>query len=606
MQHLNTPQSTQKASMQGQQMAMTMANAPQMNAGGQAPIAPKKSLDKDLLKTTMARVKSILVIVALFSVVINILTLTTTIYLWQISDRVLVSRSVDTLLLLTTLAVGALVLLALFEYLRRMILSRLGGYFESQLGEATFRASLSADVSQDGQLTQPLRDLAQVRGFISSPVMLFLFDAPTAPFYIFLVYLIHPWLGMLLLGGAISLFLLALINKRLTADLQIEASKHANAAFSRAQSQVQNAHIVKAMGMQSAGIRLWGTENAKAIITQIKSASRGAVINALSSFLRMMVQISILGLGAYLTLLNEVTAGSAIAASIIGGRGLAPIQGTIEGWKNYVQTKESYAKLKEILSTFLIKQTERISLPKPEGNLAVENVALSVPGQREPLLRGVSFQISRGESLAIIGPSGGGKSTLARMLVGAVDPTYGAIRLDGTSLKNWDSEEFGSHIGYLPQDIELFPGTIRDNIARFREDIPDEAIISASKITGTHDLVSRLPEGYETMLGQNGAPLSGGQRQRIALARAFFGKPCMIVLDEPNANLDNAGEQQLAKAILAAKKHGITTVMVTQRQQITQVVDKMLVIQNGTQAAFGTREEVAQSLKDAQNKSKQA
>ncbi len=582
---------------------------PQLKKDSAPPIAPattpKKSLDKDLLKNTMSSVKIVLVVVGLFSVIINILMLTITIYLWQISDRVLVSRSIDTLIMLTVLAIGALLLLALFEYLRRMILARLGGYMESSLGEATFRANLATRIPRDGQLTQPLRDLAQVRGFISSPVMLFLFDAPTAPFYILVVFMIHPWLGSLLSVGAVLLFLLALINRRLTAHLQIEASAHTNAASSRAQSQIQNAHIIKAMGMQSMIIRLWGQENAKAIITQIKGSGRGAVITALSSFIRMVIQISILGLGAYLTLQNEVTAGAAIAASIIGGRGLAPIQGTIEGWKNYIQARQAYANLEEILNTFLVGQVERISLPKPNGNLSVENISLSVPGHKEPILRGVTFQLKQGESLAIIGPSGGGKSTLAKLIVGAVQPTYGAVRLDGTSQANWDSEEFGSNIGYLPQDIELFPGTIRDNIARFREDIPDEAIISASQITGTHELVSRLPEGYETVLGHNGAPLSGGQRQRIALARAFFGKPCMIVLDEPNANLDNTGEQHLARAIVAAKKHGITTVMITQRQQITQIVDKMLVIQNGTAAAFGTREEVALALQEANAKNEQ-
>ncbi|MDJ1157716.1 type I secretion system permease/ATPase [Chelatococcus sp. SYSU_G07232] len=533
--------------------------------------------------------------VGAFSIAINLLMLTVPLYLFQISDRVLTSRSTDTLLMLSLIAVGALTLLCVLDALRRFVLTRVAMQTEALLGAPVMTAALrSADVSATRDI-QALRDLQQVRSFVTGPVVLILFDAPMAPLYFAAVFFIHPTLGFIaLVAGAILLFI-AWVNEEMTAKDYGVASNHAMRATVQAAAQARNAQIISAMGMLEEAIQLWGRENAASMRAQVLASDRNIYLAGLSRYLRLLTQIAILGTGAYLALEAQVTGGMMIASSLIASRALAPAEGAIEGWRSFVQAKTSYDRIKTLLNSPVLEQ-ERLILPKPEGRLTVERLLYIPPGTKRTVLNGVTFSLAPGDSLAVIGPSGGGKSTLARMLVGCILPTAGHVRLDYMDLRNWDRRQLGESIGYLPQDIELFPGTIKANIARMREDATDESIARAAALAGVHEMISQFTDGYETEIAVDGSPLSGGQKQQIALARAFFGDPRLIVLDEPNANLDTVGERALATALARARAQGITVVLVTQRPAVLQSVDKILVLRQGVVAAFGEREQILPRL----------
>jgi ATP-binding cassette subfamily C protein len=349
------------------------------------------------------------------------------------------------------------------------------------------------------------------------------------------------------------------------------------------------------MGMLNESILHWGREQAPALSMQINAHDRNFWISGASKFARLVTQISILGWGAHLALAGELTGGMMIAASIIGGRALQPLEGMIEGWRSVIQTRASYARVRAALEG-LSEEKSKLRLPRPAGKVSVERLLYIPQGTREPVLNGLSFELSPGESLAIVGPSGSGKSTLARILVGCVFPTAGKVRLDGTELRNWDRRQFGEFTGYLPQEVELFPGTIKENICRLRTDLPDKDIYDAAAVAGVHDMVCQLNAGYETVLDRNGAPLSGGQKQRIALARAFFGNPSLIVLDEPNSNLDAVGEKALADSMKKAKERGVTIVLITQRPALLNTVDKVLVLRSGRMEGFGAPRDVLHRL----------
>jgi ATP-binding cassette subfamily C protein len=356
--------------------------------------------------------------------------------------------------------------------------------------------------------------------------------------------------------------------------------------------------VINAMGMLNEGILHWGREEARALTLQFGALDRNFWISGASKCLRLVAQIAVLGWGAYLALDGKLTGGMMIAASIIAGRALQPLEGLIEGWRSIVQTKASYARVVASIEA-LQKEKPRLLLPRPKGHVSVDRLLYMAAGSKEPILNGVAFELAPGESLAVVGPSGSGKSTLARLLVGCLVPAAGNVRLDGTELRNWDRRQFGEFVGYLPQEVELFPGSIKQNVCRMRDDLPDERIYCAAMLAGVHDLISRLPQGYETMLEGTGAPLSGGERQRIALARAFFGDPALVVLDEPNSNLDAAGEQALEDALRRAKSQGVTVVVVTQRPALLQSVDKVLVLKGGRAAAFGPPERILQRAPSA-------
>jgi ATP-binding cassette, subfamily C, bacterial len=536
-----------------------------------------------------------LTVVALFSLFTNLFLLTLPIYLFQISDRVLTSRSLDTLLMLSLVALGFIAILSMLDILRRQLLGRLAARMEALLAGPVLASMVNTARMGEGGNVQALRSLQQVRNFITSPVMLLLIDGPLAPIYFGVIFLIHRDLGFIAFTSGLVLLLIAILNQKATALPLSRASLHGSQADATAESLARNSQVINAMGMLDESIVHWGRQQAQALMAQSGALDRNFWISGGSKFIRLVAQITMLGWGAYLALQSEITGGMMIAASIIAGRALQPFEGMIEGWRSFVQTRAAYARVRTAVEA-LHNEKPKLLLPRPEGLLSVERVLYLPPGSKEPVLNGVNFTLEPGESLAIVGPSGSGKSTLARILVGCVVPTAGKVRLDGTELRNWDRRQFGEYTGYLPQEVELFPGTIKQNVCRMRDDLPDSSIYEAAMLTGIHDMVCQLRNGYETVLDRGGAPLSGGQKQRIALARAFFGAPALVVLDEPNSNLDAAGEQALMETIARAKAKRVTVVVVTLRPALLHGVDKVLILRAGRAEAFGPPTEVLHRL----------
>ncbi|MGD9803071.1 MAG: type I secretion system permease/ATPase [Hyphomicrobiaceae bacterium] len=538
--------------------------------------------------------RTVMVVVA-FSVFVNVLMLTLPIYLFQISDRVLTSKSMDTLLMLSILAIGLIGILSVLDILRRIVVGRLSMQTEAILGGAVLGSIVNSAPTGVGGDTQPLRSLHQLRTFISSPTMLLLFDAPLAPIYFAVIFLINPVLGWLVLAAGVALSVIAIVNQTLTVKPLSKASSHSVMADSHGDAIARNAQVINAMGMFNESLKHWGSEQARAMRHQLEGQERNVFISGSSKFIRLIAQIAILGTGAYLALNGQLTGGMMIAASIIAGRALQPLEGMIEGWRQVMQARQAYANVRQAVAT-VQSHTDRLILPRPEGHVSADRLLFLPLGSKEPILNGISFSIEPGELVAVVGHSGSGKSTLAKMLVGCLYPTAGKVRLDETELRNWDREQFGRSVGYLPQEVELFPGTIKDNVCRMRTDLADEDVVAAARIAGVHEMISHLPSGYETQLDRNGSPLSGGQKQRIALARAFFGRPSLVVLDEPNSNLDASGEQALAATLKRAKSEKVTVVVITQRPALLNIVDKVLVLRSGRAEAYGEPNDVLRRL----------
>jgi ATP-binding cassette, subfamily C, bacterial len=549
----------------------------------------------EVLKEWRAVAKRTLVPVIVFSVFINLLMLTIPIYLFQLSDRVLTSRSSETLLMLTVIALSFIGVLSLLDIMRRHVLGRLATRLETILGGALFASVITTARTSDTANLQALRSLHQVKSFVSSPVMLLLLDAPLAPIYFAAVFLIHPDLGFVASFAGIVLIVIAALNQRATASHLGRASLHAANADAEAEALARNSQVINAMGMLNESILHWGREQAKSLSVQGDALQANVWLTGTAKCARLITQILMLGLGAYLALGGNLTGGMMIAASVIAGRALLPLEGMIEGWRSVVQARSAYGRVCAAVQN-VTEDEPHLLLPAPEGRLTLDRVLYLPPGSKEAVLNGISFELKPGESLAIVGPAGSGKSTLARIIVGCLNPTAGKVRLDGTELRNWDRRQFGISTGYLPQEVELFPGTIKENICRMRHDLPDASIYEAAMFAGVHDVIAHLPAGYETVLERSGAPLSGGQKQRIALARAFFGEPCVIVLDEPNSNLDSAGEQALAETLQRSKAKGITVVVITQRPSILNSMDKLLVLRAGRAEALGAPAEILRRL----------
>ena len=409
--------------------------------------------------------------------------------------------------------------------------------------------------------------------------------------YLLVVYLVHPHLGLIVTVACLLLLTVALLNQRITAVAFTRATAFGTRANLQAEAMARNAQVINAMGMIPEGVRMWGYETAQSLGAQVIGQDRNIYMTGVSKFIRLCTQISVLAWGAYLSLENQLTGGMMIAASIVASRALAPLEGTIEGWRNFVSARSAYARIKALLQNSPLN-FERLRLPRPQGRLSVERILYVPPPNKKVLLNGITFQLEPGESLAIVGASGAGKTMLARMLVGSIIPTAGNVRLDMMDLRNWDPRQFGESIGYLPQEVQLFPASIKANIARMRDDATDEAIFDAAEAADVHEMISEFVHGYETLVGLDGAPLSGGQRQRIGLARAFYGDPRLIVLDEPNSNLDSRGEKALAKALLNAKARNITVITITQRPSLLRSVDKIMILNNGAVQTLGKRDEV--------------
>ncbi|WP_425337494.1 type I secretion system permease/ATPase [Salinarimonas rosea] len=562
-------------------------------SGGGPPIQ-NRSRDMDfrsVLSAGLATARRNLVVVALFSLAVNILVLAIPLYLFQVSDRVLTSRSLDTLFMLTLIVIGAVAAHVLLDMMRRVILVRIATETESKLGAPVLSAAAKAAQNGSSREFQVLGDLQQLRSFITGPVLLTMLDSPTVPLYMLVVFMIHPQLGFLVLTAGGVLFVLAGLNQRVTALSFAKANAYASRANLQADAMARNAQVINAMGMTPEGVAMWGRETAESLTSQVLAQDRNILLGSISKFVRLSTQVAILGFGAYLALGGELTGGMIIAASIVASRALQPLEGTIEGWKNFVAARAAYARIRALLQSSPLN-LERLRLPRPTGRLEVERILYVPPPNKKVILNGVSFALEPGESLAIVGNSGTGKSTLARMLVGSVVPTAGNVRLDHMELRNWDPRQFGESVGYLPQDVQLFPGTIKQNISRMREDASDAQVFEAAELADVHEMISHFAQGYETPIAMDGSPLSGGQKQRVGLARAFFGDPRFVVLDEPNSNLDTNGERALAKALVRAKQRGITVVAITQRPSLLKSVDKIMILHEGNVKALGPREQM--------------
>lgn len=547
------------------------------------------------LKAGLKAIRQNLMIVMVFTIATNVLVLAIPVYLFQISDRVLTSRSIDTLVMLTVLIVGAVILQAVFDGIRRMILMRTAVEVAAQLGAPILSAAARASLHSNGREYQTLGDLQQLRSFLVSGTLLSFLDAPIAPFFVVAVFLIHPHLGSIVIASSLLLLIVTVLNQKATAASFGAANSFQTKANLHLDSMSRNSQIINALAMIPETVRIWGKDMAGSLKSQVLAQDRNIAFASLSKAVRLLTQVSMLGWGANLALHGQLTGGMVIAASIIAGRALGPIEGAIEGWHQVIQSRAAYGRIAALLQASPLN-FERLKLPRPEGRLDVERLLFVPQGTKRVVLNGVSFALNPGDSLAVIGSSGAGKTTLGKMLVGSILPTSGNVRLDLMDLRNWDQRQFGENIGYLPQDVQLFPGTIKANIARMQEEATDADIYAAAKLADVHDMIALLPHGYETFVAADGAPLSGGQKQRVALARAFFGNPRMVVLDEPNSNLDSAGEAALTRALQHAREQKITVITITQRPALLSSVDKVLLLVNGTVALFGMRQDVLKAI----------
>ena len=553
---------------------------------------------QDSLRQGVGIVWRNLTFVMLMTCATNALILAIPIYLFQISDRVLTSRSVDTLIMLTVVIAGAVILQAMFDAVRRFMLMRTAVEVAARLGAPVLSAAAAASLHGSGREYQTLGDLQQLRAFLVSGTLISFLDVPFAPLFIMVIFLIHPHLGMIVVVTALLLLVVALVNQRLTAKPFAEANFAQAKANMHLDSMSRNSQIINAMAMIPEAVTIWGRDTSASLIAQVRAQDRNIVSASVSRAVRMLTQVGMLGWGAYLAIDGQITGGMVIAASIIAGRALAPIEGSIEGWNAFVLSRAAYGRVASLLRASRL-QFERLWLPRPEGRLNVERLLYVPGGTKQVVLNGISFALDPGDTLAVIGNSGAGKTTLGKMLVGSILPTSGNVRLDLMDLRNWDPRQLGENIGYLPQDVQLFPGTIKDNIGRMRQDATDEQVHHAAVLADVHEMIASLPQGYETMVAADGSPLSGGQKQRIALARAFFGNPRLVVLDEPNSNLDTAGDKALARAIEHARREKITVVVITQKPSLLNVVDKIMLLANGGVALFGHRAQVMAQLNPA-------
>ena len=546
------------------------------------------------LAVALARCRVPLVLVGVFSGVVNLLQLTTSLYMMQVFDRVLTTRSLDTLAYLSLIALFAVLVLALLEAVRGQVMQRIGAWVEHRVAPAGFVRAIEGTLRGQGYRMEALRDLAICRGFLASPTALALFDVPWVPIYIAVIFLLHPLMGWIALSGALVLFGLTVLSELSTARLLRAANVAGLAAQRRADGIARNAEVIDSMGMLTAVMARWREHVAEMAEPQQRAADRAAVLVAVTKFCRLAVQIAVLGVGAWLVLQQELTAGASIAASIIMGRALAPVEMLIGGWKQLVQTRQSYRRLQGFLAQPAQRPPGR-PLPAPTGALTAERVSYAFPGQGVAMIKGISFALAPGDSLAIIGPSAAGKTTLIRLLIGTLAPSAGAVRLDGADVYLWQREDFGRHVGYLPQAVELFEGSVFRNIARMGE-AAEATVYEAAQLAGCHEMILRLPQGYETEIGEAGLHLSGGQRQLIGLARAMFGAPKLVVLDEPNSNLDGESEAALLRALERLKAAGTTVVLVSHRPTLVQGVDQVMVLKDGAIELLGPRAEVLKRL----------
>lgn len=550
-----------------------------------------------IYKHALGRLRRTFVMVAFFSAAVNILMLTGPMFMLQVYDRVLSSGSLPTLQALFAIVVVLFLFLGLYDFLRTRLLSRAAYRLDQAVGPAAHDLWMRSALLAKPVTVRPLNDLSVVRGFLPGPAMLGMFDLPWIPLYLGVVFVVHVWLGWLTVAGLVVVAALALANQWTTRNHHAKAmGMDGSESFFVEQSR-RNAESLVPLGMAGRVTTRWDSMHREGLAVGQVGGDRAEGFTAASKAFRLLLQSSLLGLGGYLALQQEISAGMIVAASIIAGRALAPVDAVIGQWRNVVRAHEAHKRLHKIFAD-APKAPPRINMPDPQGQLTVAGVTKYVPGlragERPPILDMINFQLEPGDAVGVIGPSASGKSTLARILVGAMQPDHGEVRLDGATLAQWSDTDLGRHLGYLPQKLELIAGSIRDNIARFDPDADDNAVIEAARIAGVHDMILQLPDGYATSLGFDSAQLSGGQLQRVGLARSVYGMPRYVVLDEPNSNLDAAGDDALSSAIMALRERGSTVVVMAHRPSAIAAVNKVLVLHGGRIAEFGPKEDVLQ------------
>lgn len=531
-----------------------------------------------------------------FSLAINLLYLAAPLYMLQIYDRVISSASNVTLVMLTLVLLIALSALAGLDVVRARTLTRAGVRVDRLLGGRIVTATIEgAEKSGGASRSQALRDFDNVRQFVTGAGIHAIFDMPWAPIYIGVIFMLHPLLGGFALACAVLLIAMALVNEWVVKGPLTEANEAASKNYAFTEMSLRNSEVVQAMGMMPGLLQRWRRDRYKVIERQKTASDRAAVTSSIIKFLRLAMQSLILAVGAYLVIERQVTVGAMFAASILLGRSLQPVEQVVGSWRNIVSARAAFQRVEQLLLNHPPRE-ETFALPRPKGRLAIEDLLYAPFRGVKPILRGVAFRIEPGEVLGVIGPSGAGKSTLARHIVGVLTPTSGVVRLDGADVSIWPREQLGQHVGYLPQDIELFADTVAANISRFRSDADDNEVVEAAKKAGVYDIILRLPQGFETNVGDGGTVLSGGIRQRIGLARAVYGKPSIVVLDEPSSNLDSDGDVALLSCVGDLKAQGTTVVIITHRPNTLGVVDKLLVLRDGMVESMGPRDEVIQKL----------
>jgi PrtD family type I secretion system ABC transporter len=537
--------------------------------------------------------RGVLIFTFVVSGLINLLALTGSFYMLQIYDRAIPSGSIPTLVALSVLAIGLYFFQGLFDTIRSQLLVRVGAKLDKKIGPLIHRVAI--DMPRLGfsvpESLERGRDVDTVRGFLGSQGPSAFFDLPWMPIYLAFIYILHPWLGAMTIGGAIILAILTLCSELMTRRLGSATRSAALVRNTIADSNARNADVVKAMGFAHVAVERFRSANTEHLELQTRTSDIAGTFAAMARVLRMLLQSALLGLGAYLTIKGQVSAGAIIACSVASARALAPVDTAIGNWKSFVAARMAFARLRETLAA-LASASEATDLPAPRDGLSVERLTVATPASGQVLLSDISFEASAGQAIGIIGPSGSGKTTLVRALTGVWPLLRGHVRLDGADLDQWRPEKLGQHIGYLPQETNLLDGTVEENIARFSPDADPGRVIAAAKAAAVHDMIVRLPDGYRTQLGPNGTALSAGQRQRIGLARALYGDPFLVVLDEPNSNLDSEGDQALKVAIDQVKARGGIVIVISHRPSALAAVDMVAVVQQGKLAAFGPRDSI--------------
>jgi ATP-binding cassette subfamily C protein EexD len=564
-----------------------------------------RNVHENSLQAALKACKGSFISVGIFSLFVNALMLVPTFYMLQVYGRVVTSGNITTLVMLSIIMTILVVTMGSLEWIRSRIMVRVSTKLDVLLSRDVYRASFKRALESGGMdaSAQSLNDLTGLRHFMTGNGLFAFFDAPWLPIYIAVMFMFHPYYGWVAIGSGIMLLILAYFNEKRTSKALADANKEHISATLQTTKNLRNAEVIESMGMLNTLIQRWSFRQRKVLFLQSQASDKGGVISATSKTFRMLIQSLILGLGAYLAVNHEISPGLVIAGSILLGRALAPIDIIIGSWKGFIAARGQYNRLNDVLDK-LKAEPERMSLPAPKGSIVVDNLIVVAPGGKTPIIRGISFGVPAGSVVGIIGPSASGKSTLGRALMGVWTPQHGTVRLDGADISHWGKDELGPYLGYLPQDIELFEGTISENIARFAE-IDAKKVVQAAQIAGVHEMILHLPEGYDTVIGSEGVNLSGGQRQRVGLARAIYGTPKLILLDEPNSNLDEVGERALTAAIQQLKATGATIFVITHRTSILAQLDRLLVMQDGSLSMYGPRDQVMAELNKQQSAARQ-